>query len=95
MKVRVRDCRLIAALRRSMAGLPSVALVALCLAGTCACSNGAHEATRGDVTATQLPANKLTPEQCITGGEIEQASLRPDDAGYVIQPGDVLAVDFT
>jgi len=73
----------------------SAALGALCLAaGAWACSSGANEAMRDDVAPAQLSSNKLTPEQCMAGGEIQRAAMRSDDEGYVIQSGDVLSVDF-
>jgi len=37
----------------------------------------------------------MSPEQCETGAEIQQASTRTDPAGsYVIQPGDQMSLDF-
>jgi protein involved in polysaccharide export with SLBB domain len=40
-----------------------------------------------------MPA-RLTPEQCLAGGEIQRAATPSDNQGYLIQPGDVLAIDF-
>ncbi len=70
-------------------------LALLCLAmGLSACSAGGTDAARGDVAPARLGSRKLSPEQCAAGGQIQQAALRPDDQNYVIQPGDVLSVDF-
>ncbi len=73
----------------------SIALVAFCLAiVTWACSSGNDKEMRGDVAPAQLSHSKLTPEQCVAGAEIQQAAIKSDEEGYVIQPGDVLSVDF-
>jgi polysaccharide biosynthesis/export protein len=73
----------------------SACFLALCLAaGVSGCSAGANDATRGDAAPAQPSSTKLSPEQCVAGGEIQQAAVRNDDEGYVIQPGDVLSVDF-
>jgi polysaccharide export outer membrane protein len=49
---------------------------------------------RGDTGSERPSATRITPEQCAAGGEIQQAAVRTDDEGYVIQRGDVLSVDF-
>ena len=78
--------------------LPSTracAFVLMCFgAGLYACSSGANQATRGDVAPAQISSSRLTPEQCMANGEIQQAAARTSDEGYIIQPGDVLSVDF-
>ncbi|MBV8772852.1 MAG: polysaccharide biosynthesis/export family protein [Deltaproteobacteria bacterium] len=95
MKFKVRARRRMPTACRSRWAPVTVTLVALYLtAGVCACSSGANEASRGDVASTSSSSAKLTPEQCIAGGEIQQASLHSDEQSYVIQPGDVLSVDF-
>ena len=68
---------------------------ALCLAAVLAgCSSGTDQTMRGDLRPAHLSSDKLSPEQCMAGGEIEQATARSDNEGYVIQPGDTLSVDF-
>jgi protein involved in polysaccharide export with SLBB domain len=66
-------------------------LVAGLLAG---CSGGAQQETHGDTEAAGVAPAKLTPEQCMAGGEIQQAAAPSDREGYLIEPGDVLAIDF-
>src|SRR5438067_1722599 len=77
--------------------------VALCFAAGAAmtvvgCSGGAEQTMHGDTASAQVSSNKpsprLSPEQCLAGGEIQEAASRPDNEGYVIQPGDILSVDF-
>jgi polysaccharide biosynthesis/export protein len=81
--------------RQTLSVSPSVVLIALCVAlGACACATGADETARGDVAPARVSSSKLTPEQCMANGEIQQAAAHPDAEGYVIQPGDVLSVDF-
>lgn len=95
MKFKVRGRRRTPAACRSRWAPATATLVALCLAaGAYACSSGANETTRGDVAAASSSSTKLTPEQCAAGAEIQQASLHSDEQSYVIQPGDVLSVDF-
>src|SRR5690348_6425018 len=95
MKFKVRACRRAPSGRRSRWGFAGASLVALCLAaGACACSSGADEASRGDAASASRSSTRLTPEQCAAGGEIQQAAIRSDEQGYVIQPGDALSVDF-
>jgi len=95
MTIRTQDCRQILTIRWSLTVPPGVTLIALLLAaGACACSSGSDELTHSDVEPKQLSSNKLTPEQCMAGSEIQQAAVHADDAGYVIQPGDELSVDF-
>jgi protein involved in polysaccharide export with SLBB domain len=95
MKVKIRGRRGTPLVHPALRAHTSAALIAFCLAaGACACSTGANEAMHGDVASAQLSSNKLTPEQCMAGGEIQQAAIRTTDEGYVIQSGDVLSVDF-
>ena len=95
MKFKVRGRRQRPTGCRSRCGSAGVSLVLFCLAaGAGACSSGANEAARGDVAPAFGSTAKLTPEQCVAGGEIQQAAIRSDQQGYVIQPGDVLSVDF-
>jgi|HubBroStandDraft_5_1064220.scaffolds.fasta_scaffold57461_2 polysaccharide export outer membrane protein len=68
-------------------------LVALCALSLAACSsessNHGDQPGHNDVGQTAM----VNPEQCIgTGGGFEAAAL--DAAGYRIQPGDQLAIDF-
>src|SRR5580693_9462354 len=68
-------------------------LVAFCALAFAACSsetsNHGDQPGRTDVGQTAM----VNPEQCIgTGGGFEAAAL--DAAGYRIQPGDQLAIDF-
>jgi polysaccharide biosynthesis/export protein len=80
------------------------ALCALCLAvmTLAGCSSGADQTTHGDTAPAQVSTNKpsMSPEQCLAGAEIQQAAARGDNGGgsdtegYVIQPGDLLSVDF-
>jgi protein involved in polysaccharide export with SLBB domain len=85
----------------AVAALAALCLAAMTLAG---CSSSADQTMRGDAAPAQVSANKsssrMSPEQCLAGAEIQQAAARSDNAagsdneGYVIQPGDLLSVDF-
>jgi polysaccharide export outer membrane protein len=75
---------------RNLAALCAAISLAL-LAG---CSSSSDQAMRGDVRSPQQSAAKLSPEQCMAGGEIQRVTARSDNEGYVIQPGDTLSVDF-
>jgi protein involved in polysaccharide export with SLBB domain len=81
---------------RTLTRFRPIAPVALvCLAvGTCACSSGNNEAMRGDVAPALVSPTMHAPEQCMAGGEIQQAAIPHDQDSYVIQAGDVLSVDF-
>jgi polysaccharide biosynthesis/export protein len=95
MKSKFRGRRRTPIAHRSRWARAGAGVIALCLAaGLCACSNGANEAARGDIASASSPSTKLTPEQCAAGAEIQQAAIHSDQQGYVIQPGDVLSVDF-
>ena len=96
MKIKFRCRPLTPTVRRNFPARAGAVVIGLCMAaGVCACSSGADQAMRGDVPpAQQLSSNKLTPEQCMAGGEIQQAAVHTGDESYVIQRGDVLSVDF-
>jgi polysaccharide export outer membrane protein len=80
---------------RSLSAHTMIALIAFWIAPIlCACSNGSSQADRGEGVPGRLSDNKISPEQCMAGAEIQRAANRPDEAGYLIQPGDVLSVDF-
>jgi polysaccharide biosynthesis/export protein len=82
-------------LRRLRRMSASAAIAIICLAvGTCACSSGNNDAMRGDMAPARLSRTKLTAEQCTALGETERADVPRDERGYVIQPGDVLSIDF-
>jgi polysaccharide export outer membrane protein len=72
--------------------LPLVAT--LCALSLAACSSSSSN--RGDEPGRADPAQQaamVSPEQCLANGaHFQAASL--DDAGYRIQPGDQLAIDF-
>jgi polysaccharide export outer membrane protein len=74
--------------------MPGLALLLCVATGISACSAGATDGARGDVSRPGLASGRLSPEQCSAEGQIQQAASRPDDQNYVIQPGDVLAIDF-
>jgi protein involved in polysaccharide export with SLBB domain len=95
MKLNIRSRVPSPATHRCKWKVPSVILIAFCLAaGGWACSSENSEAVRGDVTPARTSSTQLTPEQCVAGAEIQQAAARSNAEGYVIQPGDVLSVDF-
>src|SRR5215471_14339553 len=95
MKLKIRGRMRMPMVRRTLARALAAALAASCVAAlACSCSSGADQEMRGDVAPRQLSSNKLTPEQCMAGGEVQQAAVRTGDEGYVIQRGDVLSVDF-
>jgi protein involved in polysaccharide export with SLBB domain len=72
-----------------------VAVVALWIAAVvCACSSGSKEADRAGVAPVRISDSTVSPEQCIAGAEIQRAANQRDDPGYLIQPGDILSVDF-
>ena len=81
--------------RHSLPVRVAATVIAVSLAAVvCACSSESNEAERGDVAPIRLSDHKVAPEQCIAGAEIQQAANHPEDPSYLIQPGDVLSVDF-
>lgn len=83
--------------RRVYAAQPFVralvaAIVTIALIG-CSSENAAHNDQR--VLAQANASTRLSPEQCIAGAQIDEAAATggPDDQ-YLIQPGDVLGIDF-
>lgn len=59
----------------------------------CACSSNGDQVAASDKRAEGLTPASLSPEQCMAGAEIQQAAA-PTENGYIIQPGDVLSIDF-
>jgi polysaccharide export outer membrane protein len=66
----------------------------ICAAILCGCSGGANQAAKSDSRAASAGQRKLSPEECMAGAEIQQASAPASEEGYVIQPGDQLDVQF-
>lgn len=75
--------------RQRVIGPLLVVLVAIALVG---CSQNAAQT---DQRAATEVSTRLSPEQCLAGAQIDEAAATagPDDR-YLIQPGDILGIDF-
>ena len=67
----------------------------ICVAVLCGCSGGADQVAKSDSRAAAATGERrLSPEECMAGAEIQQASAPTSEEGYIIQPGDQLDIQF-
>jgi protein involved in polysaccharide export with SLBB domain len=84
-------------LRADLQPFPAARLIlcaGLCVGMYYGCSSGADQAAKSDTRPVPGGAPQLSPEQCMAGAEIQQASAPSSEEGYVIQAGDQLDVQF-
>lgn len=77
---------------RARLGVRLVILSGL-LVATYSCSS--RTKVEGDHSSNDLRSSRLSPDQCAAGAQIQRAAeVTNSESGYLIQPGDVLNIEF-